>query len=131
MCEIEGNKDNKNREENRKLLEYVNFVRQRVSFAKLGIIEIEENEFRFYYKIYEKIKDYAKTHILFFKFLIGKYDNIVLQKLLGCNERSVFRFLKRQREDFIDFILGQETVYYTKFPFISQKARLQLDYEEM
>lgn len=97
--------------------EYVKYVKTRLSWINSGLLEVSDNQANFYKEINEKINEYARTHQVYLNYLFGRISSKKIETLLGETDRQVFRYLKRQRENLIEYIQEQELILYAKYPF--------------
>ena len=96
---------------------YIHYVHTRVKLIKADVLSVETNQYYFFSELLDYIVEFAKTHKLFFGFMLGKYDCKYCMNVLGCTERHTFRFLERQRKKFIEFIYEKENELSVKYPF--------------
>ena len=96
---------------------YIFYVRSRVKLIQAGVLNVSDNEWLYYKALFDALNTYYKTHIIYFKCILGKIDSRRAQYLLGLTERDTFRFFARQRKKLILFIEEQETVLFAKYPF--------------
>lgn len=95
---------------------FIRAVKKRVAYAEIERINISENDFRYHKELLQRINDFGKTHILFFKYETGRLNMKQLVSLLGATENSAMKFLGRQRDAFIKTIQSAENELFLQFP---------------
>jgi hypothetical protein len=111
--ETEGNKT---RKEITGLRNYLAYIPKRLGYLKAFNLK-NSNEWKYYVELYEVIKNWGKSHEIFFKYLIKSIKFDQLKNLYGTSESQVSRMIKKQREKMVDFIKEQETIIRNKYPF--------------
>lgn len=96
---------------------YIAYIKQRLFFVKSGVLLISDNEYQFYRYLLTAISDYAKTHKLYFRYILGRLDRESAKCILGFKERQFFRYCRTQRKSFIDFMEKQEEDAIALYPF--------------
>lgn len=95
---------------------FIRAVKKRVAYAEIERINIGENDFRYHKELLQRINDFGKTHILFFKYETGRLNIKQLGLLLGTTENNAMKFLRRQRDVFIKTIECAENELILQFP---------------
>lgn len=97
--------------------QYLRDVSFRRKFIELKIISCSDNQYDYYMKLDSALARYAKSHILFIKYVLGDITIITLTNLLGTSERAAFRFLENQKKNFIKFVDTLEDKLMKQYPF--------------
>ena len=105
---------------------YIRYVTERVGFFRSGLLLGEDNEISYYCTIKKEIVEFMENHQVFCKYVFGKIDISGAKKILGIDYRRVLRFLKKQREKFINQIQEAEIVAFAKFPFKELGCRVSI-----
>lgn len=101
------------------LKKYLKYIPKRIAFLKTLSGEILSNEQRYYCALQEAIKEWGKTHVLFYGCIYGKISVKQAKSMCGVSERTFFRMMSKQRKALIDFIEAQECILSEKYPFIA------------
>lgn len=87
---------------------YIAYIKQRIFLIKSGILFVSDNEFQYHIYLYNAVKEFAKTHRLYIKYILGRLDRETAKCILGFKERQFFRYCKAQRKYFIDFSVKEK-----------------------
>ena len=96
---------------------YIRDCRIRLKLIESDVINVSDNQWHYYKELNKCLTEYGKTHFLYYKYDTGKLEFSTLRNLLGVGERGAFRYLKRQRELFIEYISQKEIDLFAKYPF--------------
>ena len=96
---------------------YIAYIKQRIFLIKSGILFVSDNEFQYHIYLYNAVKEFAKTHRLYIKYILGRLDRETAKCILGFKERQFFRYCKAQRTCFIDFMEKQEEDALLLYPY--------------
>ena len=109
---------------------YIKYVKERVKFLHLEFINCSDNQINCYDCLSNAIDEYANSHRVYIKYIIGKLTFNELKNILGENERQVFRYLERQRKKLFEYLQEKEIEYFTKYPFEDEiTLNKKVDYE--
>lgn len=114
-------KQPKNKSEAEGLKKYLEYIQKRIAFLKALSGEIVSNERKYYCALREAIKQWGKTHVLFYACIYGKIGVKQAAAVCGVSQRTFYRIMSKQRKDLIDFIKAQECILGEKYPFIAMQ----------
>ena len=99
------------------LKRYLLYIKDRLAFLKALSVKRDSNEYKYYFALQEAIKQWGKSHALFYGCLYGKIEVKQAADMCGVSKRTFFRMMSKQRKDLIDFIEEQERILGEKYPF--------------
>lgn len=100
------------------LRDYLAYIPMRLAYLKVtSSTAWTSNERKYYVELYNAIRNWGKSHEVFFKYLVGKINFQKVVSLYGYSQRRCTQMIKKQRKDFIDFIEEQEPLLRQKYPF--------------
>ena len=100
---------------------YIEYVFTRVRLIHTDILSVEDNQYKFYLELAKSIKEFANSHRLFSKYMLGKCDYKYVMNMTGYEDaRNTFRFLERQRKKFIEYITEKENELFITYPFVGE-----------
>ena len=106
----------KSKKDTEGIRDYLAYIPKRLVY--LNALNLKNsNEWNYYVEIYDSIKNWGKSHGVFFKYLTKKIKFNEVKDLLGVSEQFAFRIIGKQRRALIDFITEQETSLREKYPF--------------
>lgn len=100
------------------LRDFLAYIPTRIAYLKIFNSDVLSNEYKYYYELYKRIKEWGKSHRVFFKYLTGNIDMDEVKVLYGVNKRECFRIMSRQRKLLIQFIDNLENQLSVKYQFI-------------
>lgn len=101
------------------LKSYLLYIHQRVEFLKALSVNRDSNEYKYYLALQESIKQWGKSHAIFYGCIYGKIKVKQAADMCGVSKRTFFRMMSKQRKDLIDFIEEQECIWGEKYPFVA------------
>lgn len=101
------------------LKKYLQYIQKRIAFLKALCGEIVSNEYKYYFALQEAIKQWGKTHVLFYACIYGKIGTKQAAAICGVSQRTFYRIMSKQRKSLIAFIEAQERILDEKYPFIA------------
>lgn len=109
---------------------YIKYVKERVKFIRLSFVNCSDNQINYFDGLSNAIDEYAKTHRVYIKYIIGKLTIDEVKNILGESDRQVFRYLERQRKFLFDYLQEKEIEYFAKYPFEDEiSLNKKVDYE--
>lgn len=88
---------------------YIGYVKQRVCYAELSLIDIDEDEYRFYKFIRDSICKYINEISILPDYWFDKVSvNEYCRQVSTRNERTIFRHLKIEYERIVNKIFFLE-----------------------
>ena len=103
------------RSEVRSVKTYIRNLRLNVLYIKHYLYDTKSDEYKYYISMINAIDKYAKSHKLFYKYILGKITISGVKNLLGIPDREVYRYLEKQRKSFINFITTKEEELLKKY----------------
>lgn len=110
-------KDKSTAEESIAIRKYIAYVKQRVMYIRMCVLDCSDNQISYFNSLCESIDSFTKKHKLFMKYTLGKITFEELKSILGEEDRQVFRYLNRQREMLKNHLREKEIEYFSKYPF--------------
>lgn len=98
------------------LLDYISYISMRIAYLKM--YGGDSNEYKFYYVLRKRIKQWGKDHLIFYKYLKGEITNEQAIALYGVSGRTWARIAMHQRKQLIAFIEENEKILDEKYPHI-------------
>ena len=100
------------------LRDYIAYIPMRLAYLNAQANgKNTSNEWKYYVELYKAIKEWGRTHEVFFKYLIKKINFSKVVKLLGRAKRQCIRIVGTTRKMLVDYIQKQETLLREKYPF--------------
>lgn len=99
------------------LKKFIRYINMRCALIECGFLDVETNQYRYYKELQREIKIFAKSHRLFWNFLLGRISTEKAKSILGVSERQMFRTMEKQRETLITLIYEKEKELSAKYPF--------------
>ena len=100
------------------LRDYLAYIPMRLAYLRMTSSSAwESNERKYYVDLHEAIKNWGKSHEVFFKYLIKKINLKKVVKLYGTSQRVCERLIEKQRKELLDFITVQEVRFRKIYPF--------------
>ena len=99
------------------LKKFIRYVNTRIKFIEVGMLNVEDNQYKYYKALQKDILEFGNTHKIFFGLTFGKIDTKKAMAFLGLGERSLNRFMAKQREQLVDLIYEKEIELFAKYPF--------------
>lgn len=109
----------KNANEAAKLKKYIDYIPKRIVFLRASNGGICSNEYKYYCALQEAIKQWGKTHVLFYNCICGKIGVKQATDICGISKNEFYRIMRKQRRALIGFIEKQERILQEKHPFIA------------
>ena len=75
------------------------------------------NEYKYYLKLYESIKEYGKRHKVFIYYITSKINIEKYKEFYKVSERTSYRIFSKQRKEILEFIMQKETELSKIYPF--------------
>ena len=109
---------------------YIKYVKERVKFIRLSFVNCSDNQMNYFDSLSNAIDEYANTHRVYIKYIIGKLSFNELKNILGETDIQVFRYLERQCEKLFEYLQEKEIEYFAKYPFEDEiTLNKKVDYE--
>ena len=100
------------------LRDYLAYIPMRLAYLRMTSSSAwKSNECKYYVDLHEAIKNWGKSHEVFFKYLIKKINLKKVVKLYGTSQRVCERLIEKQRKELMDFITVQEVRFREIYPF--------------
>ena len=100
-----------------KIKKYMIYIQKRINYLKHFRGKVLSNEQRYYMALQDAIREWGKSHIIFYACLYGKMETQQGKNMLGVSLREFYRIMSKQREVLIKFIEKQEQILSEKYPF--------------
>lgn len=103
--------------ETKAIKEYLAYIPMRLAYLKMFNVSPNHNEYKYYLKLYESIKEYGKRHKVFIYYITSKINIEKCKAFYKVSERTCYRIFAKQRKEFLEFIMQKETELQKMYPF--------------
>lgn len=105
------------------LKNYISYVCRRIKNVEEGLLTVSKNEYLYLVQMKKDIEEYFTRHLFYYKYLVREIKLEQGIKILGLKERAFFRYIKKQREDLINFITLKELENFAKYPYSEKNIK--------
>lgn len=103
--------------ETKAIKEYLAYIPMRLAYLKMFNASPNHNEYKYYLKLYESIKEYGKKHKVFIYYITSKINIEKCKAFFNVSERTCYRIFSKQRKEFLEFIMQKERELSKMYPF--------------
>lgn len=96
------------------LQDYITYISIRIAYMRVYGGDL--NEYKFYYVLRKRIRQWGKEHVIFYKYLMNEITPEQAMVLYGVSHRTWLRISKQQRKQLIVFIEETEKILDEKYP---------------